>query len=231
MRKHHAVRLNRLGRLTMNNPARERLLLGYVGSKLEALDPSPAGRTLIVGCGQGADIALALNRFNATHVVAIDIDPHQVARAQTRLGGRDRITIAVGDALAIDWIDGSFDTVFDLGAVHLIPEWRQAYAEIARVLRPGGKLRFETIVGRSFRATMRLSTHGFTTPATGYTYESVVTSLRDCRLSCPPQATYRPRAAVLTGLVGDLIGVATKTCARATVKADLVCGVPSTSPR
>lgn len=32
VRDHLSVRLNRLGRLTMNNPARERLLLGYVGS-------------------------------------------------------------------------------------------------------------------------------------------------------------------------------------------------------
>ena len=194
----------------MNNPARERLLLRYVGSKLEQLDPTHAGRTLVVGCGQGADIAMALDRFDATEVVAIDIDPHQVARAEARIGNRPGVTIAVGDVLAIDASDGSFDTVFDLGAVHLVPDWRQAYAEIARVLRPGGKFRFETIVGRSFRATMRLSTHGFAAPAEGYSNESVLRTLRDCALDCADHATLQPRAAVLTGLVGDLIGVATK---------------------
>ena len=77
------MRLNRLGRLTMNNPARERLLLGYVGSRLETLDSASAGRTLVIGCGQGTDIEMALDRFHATEVVAIDIDPHQVERRST----------------------------------------------------------------------------------------------------------------------------------------------------
>jgi SAM-dependent methyltransferase len=205
-----AVKLNRLGLLTMNNPARERLLLGYVASTLQAIDPSPAGRALVIGCGQGTDIEIALDRFDATEVVAIDIDPRQVERARRRMAPRDRVSIETGDVLALAWPDGSFDTVFDLGAVHLVPEWRAAYAEIGRVLRPGGKLRFETIVGRSFRAAMRISTAGFATPATAYTEATVVDAMRDAGLRCADEDIRRPRAIVLTGLVGDLIGVATK---------------------
>lgn len=194
----------------MNNPARERLLLGYVGPRLETLDSASARRTLVIGCGQGTDIEMALDRFHATEVVAIDIDPHQVERARRRLGERTGVSVEVGDVLALSSADHAFDTVFDLGAVHLVPDWRHAYAEIARVLRPGGKLRFETIVGRSFRAALRLGTDGFAAPAAGYTSSAVLAALSDVGLNCPASATLRPRAAVLTGLVGDLIGVATK---------------------
>ena len=108
------MRLNRLGRLTMNNPARERLLLGYVGSRLEALDSASAGRTLVIGCGQGTDIEMALDRFHATEVIAIDIDPHQVERARRRLGERQGVSVEVGDVLALSSADHAFDTVFDL---------------------------------------------------------------------------------------------------------------------
>src|SRR5687768_731203 len=123
------MRMNALGRLTMNNPARAALLRGYIAGRLAALDPEPARRTLVIGCGQRAGV-----------------------------------TLAVGDVLAIDADDGAFDTVYDLGAVHLVPEWRRAYAEIARVLRPLGSLRFETIVGRGLRALMPLGTAGFGLP-------------------------------------------------------------------
>jgi ubiquinone/menaquinone biosynthesis C-methylase UbiE len=181
-----------------------------VATQLASIDPRAAGRTLVVGCGQGVDITMALDRFCASEVVAIDVDPVQVERARRRLGARDDVHIDVGDVLALAAPDASFDTVLDLGAVHLVPEWRHAYAEIARVLRPGGTLRFETVVGRSFRAAMRLSTDGFAAPASGYSSETVRGALRDCGLDCPPSAVVRPRLLVLTGLVGDLIGVATK---------------------
>ena len=215
------MRLNRLGRLTMNNPAREQLLLRYVGARLEAIDATPAGRTLVIGCGQGVDIDMALARFQASAVVAIDIDPLQVERARRRLAARARSGVGVGagadviveqgDVLALHADDESFDTVFDLGAVHLVPDWQRAYGEIARVLRPGGKLRFETIVGRTFRAALRVSTGGFRSPAAGYTESSVLATLAAAGLDRSPASIVRPRAAVLTGLVGDMIGVATKT--------------------
>ena len=210
-----AVRLNRLGRLTMNNPAREQLLLRYVAAKLERIDATPAGRTLVIGCGQGVDIDIALDRFDASAVVAIDIDPVQVERARRRLAARlpagAAVVVDQGDVIALDAGDESFDTVFDLGAVHLVPDWQRAYGEIGRVLRPGGKLRFETIVGRTFRAALRVSTGGFRAPAAGYTAASVIATLAAAGLDCGPAAIARPRAAVLTGLVGDMIGVATKT--------------------
>ena len=205
------MRLNALGRLTMNNPARAQLLLRYVAAKLAALDPMPAGRTLVVGCGQGMDIDIALGRFGATEVVAIDVDPRQVDRARRRVRGRRGVTIEIGDVVELGSEDQSFDTVFDLGAIHLVPDWRRAYGEVARVLKPGGKFRFETIVGRHFRALLPVSTAGFRSPNdTGYGESAVLERLSEVGLEADATSVLRPRAMFLTGLVGDLIGVATK---------------------
>jgi hypothetical protein len=157
-RSQSAMRLNRFGRLAMNNPFRERLLVGYVATRLYSLDPTPARRTLVVGCGQGVDIDIAQRRFGATEVVAIDLDPVQVSRARRRVDGRPAIEIFVGDVVDLRFDDATFDTVFELGAIHLVPEWRRAYAEISRVLRPGGKFRFETIVAHPVRHLMALAT-------------------------------------------------------------------------
>jgi len=202
----------RTPRTSGDAPARRRLLLGYVGATLEAVDSTPAGRTLVIGCGQGTDIEMTLDRFQANEVVAIDIDPRQVERAQRRLRQRPRVAIELGDVLALHNADHApFDTVFDLGAVHLVPDWQRAYGQIAGVLRPGGKFRFETVVGRRFRAAMRISTTGFALPATGYTTSAVFTTLESHGMNCPRSAIRRPRVLVLTGVVGDLIAVATKS--------------------
>jgi len=206
------MRLNALGRLGMNNPARAWLLRNVVAGRLEAIDETPADRALVVGCGQGADIDVAIDRFGAREVVAIDIDPRQVARARRRTGLRPSVEVRLADVTATGLPDGSFDTVFDLGAVHLVPAWRLAYAEIARLLTPGGLLRFETIVGRAFRAVLPISTEGLRSPnTTGYGEASVLQELAAVGLRAGPASLVRPpRPALLTGLVGDLVGVATK---------------------
>jgi ubiquinone/menaquinone biosynthesis C-methylase UbiE len=54
-----------------------------------------------------------------------------------------------GDATAIAVPDNTYDAVFDFGAIHHVPDWRRAVAEVARVLRPRGRFYAEEIT-RSF---------------------------------------------------------------------------------
>jgi len=49
-----------------------------------------------------------------------------------------RISLMVADASHLPFTDGSFEACFDFGALHHIPAWRRAVAEVARVLKPGG---------------------------------------------------------------------------------------------
>ena len=51
-----------------------------------------------------------------------------------------QVDLRLGDAQALDLPDASFDTVVCTLSLCAIPDERQAVAEMARVLRPGGRL-------------------------------------------------------------------------------------------
>lgn len=143
--------LNRLEKAAMNNPVRaavqrhlEARWLLELGGRLPA-----GGAALEVGCGRGVGIELILDHFGADHVDAFDLDPHMVALARVRHARRaERVRVSVGDAERIDAPDASYDAVFDFGILHHVPDWRRAVREIARVLRPGGRLYAEEVLAR-----------------------------------------------------------------------------------
>ena len=65
-----------------------------------------------------------------------------IARAQSRLRGwGDHIRLWTGDVTPIPTPTATYDAVFDFGILHHVTEWRCALAEVARVLRPGGRQR------------------------------------------------------------------------------------------
>ena len=86
-------------------------------------------------------------------MLAMDLDPAMVRRASRRLApyGPERVQLAVGDATAIEAPDRVFDAVFDFGALHHVPHWQAAVAEVARVLKPGGRFFFEEMTSRALR--------------------------------------------------------------------------------
>ncbi|OBH16636.1 class I SAM-dependent methyltransferase [Mycolicibacter sinensis] len=111
---------------------------------------APGSRALEIGCGSGYGSRLILERFGAARVDAVDLDPAMIRRAGRRLARYgDRVRLAQGSAtdlrVALDAEDASYDAVFDFGVVHHIPDWRDALAEVARVLRSGGRFYFEEV--------------------------------------------------------------------------------------
>lgn len=141
--------LNRLEKLTMNNPVRAWIQRAYEAPTLERLGGKTSGaRVLEIGCGRGVGTEIIFERFGAAEVHAFDLDPDMVERARTRLARfarAGRLKLEVGDATAIDAPDSAFDAVFDFGILHHVPDWRGAVAEVARVLRPGGVFFFEEV--------------------------------------------------------------------------------------
>jgi SAM-dependent methyltransferase len=94
------------------------------------------GRGLDVGCGMGAHArALA---GHGHHLVGIEPSVNSVIRAR-----QAATRVAAGSATALPFRDGTFDFVYTIGVLHHLPgaaARAQAYAEIVRVLRPGGWL-------------------------------------------------------------------------------------------
>jgi len=106
----------------------------------EVLDAAGGGREgLDVGCGQGWYAARM--RELGYHVSGIDTSAAQVARAAAHL--RDSALVGVGSALSIPAADASYDFVYTINVLHHLPsiaDQRHAFAELLRVLRPGGRL-------------------------------------------------------------------------------------------
>ena len=89
---------------------------------------------LEVGCGWGAFAARIRDELGAS-VVAVDISPRMVELARTR-----GIDAQQGDVCALPFQDGSFDCVVANWMLYHASDIDLAVSELARVLRPGGRL-------------------------------------------------------------------------------------------
>jgi ubiquinone/menaquinone biosynthesis C-methylase UbiE len=96
------------------------------------------GDTLEVAVGTGLNLGLYPDSIRLT---GVDFSPAMLERARDRAHKLGRaIDLSEGDAHALAFPDGSFDTVVCTFSLCGIPDARQAVAEMWRVLRPGGLL-------------------------------------------------------------------------------------------
>jgi ubiquinone/menaquinone biosynthesis C-methylase UbiE len=97
-------------------------------------------QTLEIGLGQGADSEQIIRR--GAHWSGVDLTQASVDRVRTRLELRDLpyVMLAKGSVVALPFPERSFDIVYSHGVLHHVPEIERAQREIARVLRPDGRL-------------------------------------------------------------------------------------------
>lgn len=90
-------------------------------------------RALEIGCGTGEGTLFLSREFPQARVRGIDISPEMIRLASAKVGldPEGRVAFKVADAGNIPWPEDSFDLVAQLN----MPPF---FAEIARVLRPGG---------------------------------------------------------------------------------------------
>ena len=67
------------------------------------------------------------------------------ARKSAEAIGLSQVEVRKGDATALPIAAGSIDVVSSNGVLNLVPEKEPAFAEIIRVLRPGGRLHLADI--------------------------------------------------------------------------------------
>ncbi len=104
---------------------------------------------LDIGSGSGTDVFIASRLVGRTgRVIGLDITDAMRAKleANLRSAGIANVTVLEGNAEAIPLPDAAVDVVTSNGVLNLVPDKHRAAAEIARVLRPGGRIQIADIV-------------------------------------------------------------------------------------
>ena len=100
------------------------------------------GETIVdLGCGGGLDVFLAADKVGPTgKAIGIDMTDEMLALARRNSDGRDNVEFhqAMIDQLPLP--DASVDCVISNCVINLAPDKPAVFKEIARVLKPGGRL-------------------------------------------------------------------------------------------
>jgi ubiquinone/menaquinone biosynthesis C-methylase UbiE len=104
----------------------------------------PGEKVLDVGCGTGTLAIEVQQHVGATgRVCGVDAGAQQIARARSKAARRDLpVEFQIGVIEELDFPDQTFDVVLNTLMMHHLPDdlKRQGLSEIARVLKPGGRL-------------------------------------------------------------------------------------------
>ena len=119
------------------------------GTPVDHADLQSGEIVLDLGSGAGLDAMIAAPLVGSRgKIFGVDLTPSMVARAKKNASaaGVDNAVFLEGDIEQLPIEDSSVDVVISNCTINLVPNKARAYAEIARVLRPGGRFTISDVV-------------------------------------------------------------------------------------
>ena len=108
---------------------------------------APGARVVDVGCGAGIDSLIAARMVGPEGaVIGIDMTPSMLEKAQAGAGNLEHVEFLLGFGEELPVPDAWADVVISNGVVNLMPDKQEALTEMARVLKPGGRIQIGDIL-------------------------------------------------------------------------------------
>jgi arsenite methyltransferase len=134
------------------------------GNPLAFAGVQPGQTVLDLGSGAGIDLLIAAGKVGPTgKVIGVDMTDEMIAAARRNVAaaGAKNVEIRKGLIEELPVETGTVDWVISNCVINLSPEKDRVFAEIARVLRPGGRMLVSDIVARDLPDWIRTSTQAY----------------------------------------------------------------------
>ncbi|HKQ49427.1 MAG TPA: arsenite methyltransferase [Phycisphaerae bacterium] len=128
------------------------------GNPLAFSDVQPGEVVLDLGSGAGIDLIIAAKKVGPNgRVIGVDMTDEMIARARTNIAtaGHANIEIRKGYIEELPVEGGSVDWVISNCVINLSPDKPRVFREIARALKPGGRMRVSDIVAEDLPSAIR----------------------------------------------------------------------------
>ena len=152
-----------------------------VNEAIAGLEFSEDERVLDVGCGDGFLIRAVAAMVPGGYAVGADASPRMIATAHAAAAPTESGPwFVVADARRLPF-GRHFDAVVSFNALHWVREQRQALAEIASVLRPGGRVLIQVVCAGERASLESVAMSVCQSPPWARWFDELCGAVRSCR--------------------------------------------------